>query len=573
MQIVGIDLGTTNLRIAKWDSEQPEIPQPMPIGQGDSYVVPAVIAFRRLPNGEVEIIVGEDADSLEDGPNQIVVENIKRYALSEDAYVRWHMESREEPWDSWWNPESRCVQVWGQDFPVQDLVSLIVKEGLQRAGVEPGFEWRAGCPVHAGMSYRSDLAQVITKLGGLGQGEVSRIVEEPILFLILAHQLGVLAPGSYLVYDLGGGSFDCALAQISEGNTGNQMVVYGAAGNPSTGGADIDRFLINELGYTEARSLLRLAKEATTPDSSQRELPGGKTLTWQQVLNAVKSRGFIPLTHAALRDAYTGAKVIWGRESPDAPVGDIIRRSPDTGQVKFVWQLGWDDITDDIDAVILYGGPTRSPLFAEALRERFGAEKVIATSELMPPEIPDPELTAISAGACYAAQGQYSPLYINRIPARITLEDHQTGARVQYEPYQHLPPATNPFHVFVSGEFLSEESDAPYSANRYELTITTPEGVLLMEPLWVEDYIDSRLIGSRLRLVINQLGQVGVEQESDKTARKIYQVVENPPWQTEEQREAIQRLLEQEREYRQEESVRMYQNLNRNPWGWQEHSG
>ena len=59
MQVVGIDLGTTNLRISTWDSDQPDtIPQPLTIGQGDSYTMPTVVAFRRQPGGEIETIVG-----------------------------------------------------------------------------------------------------------------------------------------------------------------------------------------------------------------------------------------------------------------------------------------------------------------------------------------------------------------------------------------------------------------------------------------------------------------------------------------------------------------------------------
>ena len=67
MQTVGVDFGTTNVRIATWDSTQPGLlPQTQRIGQGDASTMPAVIAFQRRPRGATSTIVGEDADALAD---------------------------------------------------------------------------------------------------------------------------------------------------------------------------------------------------------------------------------------------------------------------------------------------------------------------------------------------------------------------------------------------------------------------------------------------------------------------------------------------------------------------------
>ena len=487
MQSVGIDLGTTNIRISTWDPDNPTVPaRPLAIGAGDSYIMPAVIAFRRQPGGEIETVVGEDADSLNDGPNQVVVRNVKRYAVAEDLYVLRHLKSRGADWPSWWNPVARCVQVWGQDFPVQGVISILLEEAFLRAGVDPGFEWIAGCPVHSGLKYRSELARAITELGGNGRGEVSRIVEEPILFLALAHQLRTLEPGSYLVFDLGGGSFDCALAQI---NDDREMTVYGADGIPTLGGSNIDDLLADAIGYGQPDNLLRLAKEQVTPADPQR--PNGKTLTWQNVVDAVKEGCFISMTTICTRAAYRDAKTIWRREDPNAPVGEVIKRNPTTGQVKFVEQLNWDDMTHDLDGIILYGGPTKSPLFSEALRERFGGKKIISAHELIPDEIPDPELTAISAGACYAVGGQYIPLFVNRLPARITLEDLQTGQELRYEPYEHFSSTSrHSLEGFISEQTISEDPGDPHVEGRYQLTVTTTEGVVQEQRVLNKDYIN-----------------------------------------------------------------------------------
>jgi hypothetical protein len=581
MQSVGIDLGTTNIRISTWDPDNPTVPaRPLAIGAGDSYIMPAVIAFRRQPGGEIETVVGEDADSLNDGPNQVVVRNVKRYAVAEDLYVLRHLKSRGADWPSWWNPVARCVQVWGQDFPVQGVISILLEEAFLRAGVDPGFEWIAGCPVHSGLKYRSELARAITELGGNGRGEVSRIVEEPILFLALAHQLRTLEPGSYLVFDLGGGSFDCALAQI---NDDREMTVYGADGIPTLGGSNIDDLLADAIGYGQPDNLLRLAKEQVTPADPQR--PNGKTLTWQNVVDAVKEGCFISMTTLCTRAAYRDAKTIWRREDPNAPVGEVIKRNPTTGQVKFVEQLNWDDMTHDLDGIILYGGPTKSPLFSEALRERFGGKKIISAHELIPDEIPDPELTAISAGACYAVGGQYIPLFVNRLPARITLEDLQTGQELRYEPYEHFSSTSrhsyehfsstsrHSLEGFISEQTISEDPGDPHVEGRYQLTVTTTEGVVQEQRVLNKDYINTSLIGSKLRLVINRLGQVGVEQDSEKGGPRKTLILESPPWQAGAQLAALNQLQENYRRRRELDSAQLHYNLTHNPFGWQETSG
>ena len=167
MRIVGVDFGTTNVRICSWDSEQDIAPDPLRIGHEDTATMPAVVALRREPRGSIEIIVGEDADSLQDDTNEtLVINNIKRYALSSDDHVAWHLKYRngleDDPqWPPvWWNPDTHCVQAWGHEYPVWNLIYEILAEAFRRAGLDGEFEWRAGCPVHGGFEYRDGLTNV-----------------------------------------------------------------------------------------------------------------------------------------------------------------------------------------------------------------------------------------------------------------------------------------------------------------------------------------------------------------------------------------------------------------------------
>ena len=562
MEIVGIDFGTTNVRISTWDPDDPNagLPQSRLIGRGDTTVMPVVVALRKQADGEVTLVVGEDADTLESGPETIVIRNIKRWALSGDSYVKWRLEISETERPTWWNAEEGCVEAWEQHFQVSDLVSAVVAEAVSRAGLPDRFEWRAGCPVQSGFDYRSMLAGVLTNLAG--QGNVSWVVDEPILFLAAAQRnidpdSDFKLQGSYLVYDLGGGSFDCALVEVRD--TG-EMIVFGADGDPLLGGSNIDRELASK--FTGAENLLRLAKEQLSPDNPRIPFGGSVDLTWDSVESELKEGKFVQRSLMAMRDAYiSGKTVVWGESSA---------ADAETGQMSFVWQLGYDDMKRDVDGVIMFGGPTRSPYFAQNLGRWFGDAKVMQARDLIG-GVADPELTGVSMGACYFPSGHNFQQVPSRLPYRVALENTSTGRdedRVEYRPHQYFVDSFQPAEQFES-PWLPQERDNP---QEYELTIIDPDGVVL-ERQHVDSYLfpENRQPATGLRLVIDRLGPVYVEKKSEGIGlpwNKKFTMVENPPWQTEEQREMLEALRLRQREHeviRQRQSDQQLDQITRHP--------
>ena len=550
MQVVGVDFGTTNIRIATWDSERPEvIPESRLIGQGDASTMPAVIAFQRQLDGSVTTTVGEDADILEADADTVVVRNIKRWALSDDPYVRWNLESRGTLKEDWWNPETRCVEALGQVLPVQDIMRKILAEAFQRAGITGLFQWRAGCPVHAGLGYRSILAEVLSEFGG--ENKVSYVFDEPVLFLALAHRLGKLTPGSYMVYDVGGGSFDCALAEVGDDG---EMTVYAAQGDPTLGGVLIEELLKEKLGYTGPAISLRLAKEQVSPSNPSLALGDGVNLTWSDVEQSLNKKLFFGWTQAAMREAYISAKVIWKREDGTSPIGNLPSCRLDDMPRAF---------GKDLDSIFLTGGPTKSPYFRERLAQIFNCNRVINTEDLVPAEIRDPELTGLSIGACHMFDDENRrPLYVSRLPVRVTLRDTGTGQPpVEYTPHQHFVPNFNPAKPFISARLPAR----PGNEAEYVLTVTDVDGAVLQRQ--VVDFSRGHVLRSGTRspkLVIDTLGQVWIESNG-----KIWVEIKASPWQTERQRSVIQDILARQEEYEQSEQVRIHRNTTHNPFGWQ----
>lgn len=572
MEIVGIDFGTTNLRISTWDPDDPDDAPPQTLQIGRSVItMPVVVALQRQPGGSVSMVVGEEAEELEGEQNTEVIRNIKRWALSNDPYVKWRLESSGTDWESWWNSELSCVEVWGQHFQVKELMAAILREGVSRAGLPAEFEWRAGCPVHAGYEYRLMLKEILTEIAG--KGSISWVVEEPVLFLAAVQRnpnpdFASGLQGSYMVYDLGGGSFDCALVEVRDNN---EMIVYGADGHPLLGGANLDKSLANRLGldYGNSANLVRLAKEQVSPEVPSIRVADNLSITWADVEAELKSGKFIQRSLMAMRDAYISAKSVVRRsdEIGDASGDMVLQRDEDTGEVSFTWQLGYEDMKRELDGVILFGGPTRSPFFKEVLGRWFGDDKVFMARDLLIPGVFAPEeITGVSIGACYYPSGQHFHEVPSRLPYRVTLENLQTGGEedtVQYKPHQHFVETFQPAEQF-SSRWLMQDRDNP---QEYELTITDPDGVVLGRQ-YIDGYLESdgRHPATSLRLVIDRLGPVYVEKRSEGiglTWTKKVTVVETPPWQTEEQREILDALRKREREREESRSQEAQANLGR----------
>ena len=318
--------------------------------------------------------------------------------------------------------------------------------------------------------------------------------------------------------------------------------------------------------------MLRSAKERLNGPGPDEPVDTRTNLSWKNLQGVVDSR-FLNGTVVAMREAYITAKVIWQREEGASPIGEIP-------------SLRWGDVPqvlgNNLDGILLTGGPTKSSLIQEWLADRFGDHKVKPAAELLPVEIPDRELTGLSMGACYAAAGEYNPLYISRLPARITLRETSTHNQVEYEPYQHFVSNFNPARPFVSAPLVSQRNvDA-----KYELTVFDPNGKrLARQSVDVSRMNLGGNVGGLPRLpqtwglygndtevsyqlCIDNLGRVLI-----LTNGRFWVEMENPPWQTRRQRAIIESILDKQRQYEADRRERVHHLITHNPFGWQSGHG
>ena len=549
--IVGVDFGTSNVRIAQWQMGGDGNPVSCPIGEANQYTMPAVLAFQRQRSGKIEIKLGEEADRLGAVPGVEVIRNIKRYALTSDSYVQhfyeWDLQQQDKQWPAWFDLEARSIVARGETVPVEKAIQLILKEAISRAGLTGTIaEWRAGCPVSSDILYRRALVSALSELGC--SGRIEWISEEPLLLLALGKAIGSLEDGYFIVYDLGGGSFDCAVVEVKD----DQIVVLADEGLPALGGMDIDTMLSDELKYKGKDHELRIAKEQLSSDVTQVDLSDGHVLTNDIVRKVLDREGFFTKTLKTVFNACNKARILI-----EEPAGRGIGGKG--------WPANVETVRNEVDGVLAVGGPTRMPYFTEKLTEIFGPEKVIDTDELVQSsgraDIADPALTALSHGACFMYDNTFRPLAVDRIPARITLQvtDGHSTKKDAYEPFSRLPanqPLARFFGNVIVRRRVYDEEEPELSADgecTYTVSVEGPDGELLFDsgPLEMRmprtGYKGPRV--DRIRLIIDRLGGVKVGigagfTHTGGSSEELVAVILDPPWQPELQgKESLQVYL------------------------------
>ena len=334
---VGIDLGTTNSLAATVKSGEPVVLA----DESGRQLLPSVVRY--LKDGSVE--TGWDALAHAESDPRNTVYSAKRLLARGRSELKTLPVLPYEIVDAPGGVAIRTVQ--GDKSPVE-VSAEILKTLAKRAGTQLGGELTGA--VITVPAYFDDAQRQATKdAARLANLSVLRLLNEPTA-AALAYGLDNGAEGVYLVYDLGGGTFDVSLLKLSRG----VFEVLGTGGNAALGGDDFDHAVVDwavsqlgsvELTAEDRRQLLdraKAAKEALTD-------------TPETVLKLELSSG----THA-----FTLTRVIFDQltkslvdETLEA-VANVLR---DAKLEK-----------DQIKGVVLVGGSTRMPCVRREVEAYFG---------------------------------------------------------------------------------------------------------------------------------------------------------------------------------------------------------
>ena len=329
---VGIDLGTTNSLVATVVNGSVEV---IADEVGDK-ILPSVVRYKK----DGTVAVGSEAlkDIAEDPENTIASAKrlIGRVLSDIDAKtLPYRFEAG--------NGVIRFATAAGVKTPIE-VSSEVLKKLKSRA--ETRLDGELVGAVITVPAYFDDAQRQATKdaarLAGI---EVLRLLNEPTA-AALAYGLDTGAEGLYLVYDLGGGTFDVSLLRLTKG----VFEVVATGGDTALGGDDFDNVLakvmLSEKGFTlETLS----AKEKR-----------------QAILSARATREALTERDAA---EFSFTRAVISREEFEEKSAFLIHRTLDV--VRSVLSDAKAEVTD-IQGVVLVGGATRMPAVRRAVKEAFG---------------------------------------------------------------------------------------------------------------------------------------------------------------------------------------------------------
>ncbi|HWN93700.1 MAG TPA: Hsp70 family protein, partial [Methylomirabilota bacterium] len=233
-KIVGIDLGTTNSLVATVDAGIPFVIAD-PDGQR---LTPSVV---HIPAAGAQPIVGHKANRVRVLKPSETVYSVKRFMGRRGADI-----SREEMLVTYpvkgEGTGAVTIDIHGRSWTPEEISAEILKK------LKHDAEHSLGEPVTRAVitvpAYFNDAQRNATKKAGeLAGFTVERIVNEPTA-AALAYGLDKLKEKSRIaVYDLGGGTFDLSILELSNG----VFQVLSTNGNTRLGGDDLDKRLVDFL--------------------------------------------------------------------------------------------------------------------------------------------------------------------------------------------------------------------------------------------------------------------------------------------------------------------------------------
>ena len=329
-KIIGIDLGTTNSCVAVYEGSEP-IVIPNPEG---ARTTPSVVAFSKTG----ERIVGQVAKRQAITNPDRTISSIKR-----------HMGTNFK------------VTIDGKNYTPQEISAMILQK--MKADAEAYLGTTVTDAVITVPAYFTDAQRQATKDAGKIAGlNVQRIINEPTA-AALAYGMDKENNQRILVFDLGGGTFDVSLLEISDG----VFEVLATAGNNRLGGDDFDQRIINwmadkfqrENGVDLRTDKMVMQRLKDAAEKAKIELSGMS----QSDINLP----FITATAAGpLHFEATLTRAEFDRITADlveatmGPTKQVIR---DAGIA-----------VDKIDKILMVGGSSRIPAVQEAVKKYLGKE-------------------------------------------------------------------------------------------------------------------------------------------------------------------------------------------------------
>ena len=358
-KIIGIDLGTTNSCVAVVEGQQQKVIE----NSEGARTTPSVIAY--TDNDEVLVGLPAKRQAVTNPENTLYA--IKRLigrrfddeVVSKDADMVPYKIIKADNGDAW-------VEAANKQLAPPQVAAEVLKKMKKTAEDYLGHEVKEA--VITVPAYFNDSQRQATKDAGKIAGlDVKRIINEPTA-AALAYGLDKgKGDSTVAVYDLGGGTFDISIIEISDVDGEHQFEVLSTNGDTFLGGEDFDLRLIDyfvdkfkeESGFDLKSDPLALQRLKEAAEKAKIELSSSEQTEVNLPYITADSSGPKHFVHKITR-----AKL-------EALVEDLVDKSLEP------LKLALKDAKvakKDIDEILLVGGQTRMPLVQKKVADFFGKD-------------------------------------------------------------------------------------------------------------------------------------------------------------------------------------------------------
>lgn len=358
-KILGIDLGTTNSAVAVIEGGEPKIIE----NAEGARTTPSIVAISKTG----ERLVGQVAKRQSVINPQNTVYSVKRLIGRRWDDPEVQRDVKVLPFKIKHAGEGVKVELGGQDYTPQEISAMILQK--LKADAEARLGEKITEAVITVPAYFDDAQRQATKDAGRIAGfDVKRIINEPTA-AALAYGFNKKKDEKIVVYDLGGGTFDISILEVSS----DTVEVKSTNGDTHLGGDDFDQRIIQwmteqfkkEQGIDLAQDHMALQRLKEAAEKAKHELSNAMET---EINLPFISQGTAGPVHMVMK--FTRAQL-------ENLVQDLVDKTMEPTK-KALNDAGLKPA--DIHEVILVGGMTRMPMVQAAVEKFFGRKPNISVN-------------------------------------------------------------------------------------------------------------------------------------------------------------------------------------------------